>query len=83
MKRVYCSGLEKSLMNKTEYKQIEISVNGKKVHALFPNVDEDSKNMALVQEILISSYMDHINKNVSLVEKSNLTNSLAGQSSAA
>ena len=45
-----------------EYKTIEIPVNGKKVHAHFPKADADSKIMSLVQEILISSYMNSINE---------------------
>ena len=70
MKRVSFSGLEKSLMNSFEYKRIEISVNGKKVHAHFPNVDTDSETMPLIQEILISSYLSNINRNVSFVGQS-------------
>ena len=56
-------------MNYLEYKRIEIPVNGKKIHAHFPNVDTDSKIMPLVHEILISSYLNNINKNVSFVGK--------------
>ena len=59
-----------STMGQLEYKRIEIPVNGKKVHAHFPNVDTDSKIMPLIQEILISSYLDSINKKVSLVGQS-------------
>ena len=53
-----------------EYQIIEIPVNGKKVHAHFPKVDADSKIMPLVQEILISSYLNNIdekNKTVAFV----------------
>ena len=62
-----------STSEQLEYNRIEILANGRKVHAHFPNVDTDSKIMPLIQEILISSYLNNINKNVSF----------AGQSSAA
>ena len=58
--------------NELVYKRIEIPVKGRKVNAHFPNVDADSKIMTLVQEVLISSYLNNINgknKNVSFVEK--------------
>ena len=59
-----------STSEQLEYKRVEISVNGRKVHALFPNVGTDSKIMPLIQEILVSSYLNNINKNVSLVGQS-------------
>ena len=55
--------------NKLEYKRIEMQVNGKKVHAHFPNVDTDSNIMTLVKDMMISSYLSNINENASFVEE--------------
>ena len=73
MERAYYSGLGKSLMNNLEYKRIEIPVNGKKVCAHFPKVGADSKIMPLIQEILISSYLNNVNKSGSFVGQSSAT----------
>ena len=53
--------------NQLEYKRIEFLVNGKKVHAHFPNVDTDSNIITLVKDMMILSYLN--NTNVSFFEK--------------
>jgi len=40
------------------YKRIELVVNGKPVYALFPEMDTDTGTMPLIQDILISSYVN-------------------------
>lgn len=48
----------KSVENEPAYKQLEFSVNGKRVNVLFPKANNESNIMKMIQNILISSYVD-------------------------
>ena len=51
--------LAESVGNESTYKRMEIEVNGKRVVAFFPKVDTDTKIMAMVQNVLIESYVSN------------------------